>query len=130
MKIYVVWYFWTICWWHHYILLDLIYGQCYPFHAKTTSYRFTFVLVIVTPIILMLVLKLHDTRYLLWMFFWNYLAITKPWITSRFCCVFHITQFVRNVGFILKILIKYSLSWILFPMSRKSLGNSYIQVYY
>ena len=33
------------------VLLDLIYDQCYPLHAKTTSSCFTFVLVIVNPII-------------------------------------------------------------------------------
>ena len=40
------------------ISLDLIYDQCYPMHAETTSFCFTFVLVIVNPIILLLVLKI------------------------------------------------------------------------
>ena len=40
------------------ITLDLIYDQCYPLHAKTTSFCFTFVLVIFNPIILVLVLKI------------------------------------------------------------------------
>ena len=39
------------------IPLDLIYDQCYPLHAKNTSFCFTFVLVIVNPIILVLPLK-------------------------------------------------------------------------
>ena len=30
---------------------DLIYDQCYPLHAKTTSFCFTFALVNVNPII-------------------------------------------------------------------------------
>ena len=33
------------------VVLDLIYDQCYPLHAKTTRFCFTFVLVIVNPII-------------------------------------------------------------------------------
>ena len=37
---------------------DWIYDQCYPLHAKTTSVCFTFVLIIVNPIILVLVLKI------------------------------------------------------------------------
>ena len=36
----------------------LVYDQCYPFHAKTASFCFMFVLVIVNPIILVLVLKI------------------------------------------------------------------------
>ena len=40
------------------IPLDWIYDQCYPLHAKTTSFCFTFVLIIVNPIILVLVLKI------------------------------------------------------------------------
>ena len=40
------------------ISLDLIYDQCYPLHAKTTSFRFIFVLVIVNPIFVVLVLKI------------------------------------------------------------------------
>ena len=47
------------------ISLDFIYGQCYPLHGKTRSFCFTFVLIIVNPIILVLVLKLLDERYLL-----------------------------------------------------------------
>ena len=39
------------------ISLDLIYDQCYPLHVKTTCFRFTFVLVTVNPIIVVLVLK-------------------------------------------------------------------------
>ena len=46
------------------ISLDLIYGKCYPLHAKTTSFHFTCVLVIVNPIIVVLVLKntLYEVR--------------------------------------------------------------------
>ena len=33
------------------VLLDLINDQCYPLLVKTTSFCFTFVLVIVNPII-------------------------------------------------------------------------------
>ena len=40
------------------ISLDLIYDQCYPLHAKATSFRFTFVLVIVNPITVVLVLTI------------------------------------------------------------------------
>ena len=42
--------------------LDLINDQCYHLHAKTTSFCFTFVLVIVNPIILVLVLKIYLMR--------------------------------------------------------------------
>ena len=38
--------------------IDLVYDQCYSLHAKTASFCFTFVLVIVNPIILVLVLKI------------------------------------------------------------------------
>ena len=56
------------------------------------------------------------------MFLWNYLAFPKPWITSRFGCVFHINQCARNVGLILTILLKYSFSWISFPRSLTSIN--------
>ena len=49
------------------------------------------------------------------MFFWNYYVFPKLWITSRFGCVFHITQFARNVDLILTILLKHSFSWTPFP---------------
>ena len=39
------------------IPLDLTYDQYYHLHAKTTGFCFTFVLVIVNPMILVLVLK-------------------------------------------------------------------------
>ena len=91
------------------IPLDLIYDQCYSLHAKTTSFCFTFVLVIVNPIIWFLVLKIT---------WWEALVVNvlmKLLGISRFRCIFHITQFAGNVGLMLTILLKHSFSWISFP---------------
>ena len=51
------------------IPLDWIYDQCDPLHAKTTSVCFTFLLIIVNPIILVLVLKIT---------WWEVLTVNIP----------------------------------------------------
>ena len=121
MKIYVVWFFWTICWWHR-LMLPLIYPwfDLWPmlsFALKKHKLCFTFALVIFNLIFLILVLNVTWSEILVVRFFWNYLAIIKPWIIPRFGYVLHITQFVRNISLILTISVKYSFSWVLFPKS-------------
>ena len=58
------------------------------------------------------------------MFFWNYLAIPKTWITSLFGStfinyfnVFHVKLFAKNLDLILTTLLTYICSWIAFPRS-------------
>ena len=46
---------------------------------------------------------------------WNFSNF--PSHGSRFGCVYHITQFARNVGLLLTIFLKYSFSWVPFPRS-------------
>ena len=99
------------------ISLDLIYDQCYPMHAETTSFCFTFVLVIVNPIILLLVLKITWWEVLVVNVLLKLLGISQAMNYFKIWFLFYITQFVRNVGLILTILLKYSLSWIPFPRS-------------
>ena len=60
---------------------------------------------------------INNFRYLFYMFFWNYFAIPKTLITSRFGYVFHVTQLAKNIDLILTILLKYICSWIPFPRS-------------
>ena len=99
------------------IPLDLIYDQCYPLHTKATSFCFTFVLVIVNPIILLLVLKITWWEVLVVNVLLKLLGISQAMNYFKIWFLFYITQFVRNVGLILTILLKYSFSWILFPRS-------------
>ena len=124
-KIYVVWYFWTICWLHPHIPsfnvpFDFIFDQCYFLHVKTTS---VFVLrnnnfrLIKIFDVLKLSLKINRCEVLLETLLWSNFSVLKTWITSRFGYVLHINQFARTVDLILTISSRYSFSCIPFPRS-------------
>ena len=82
--------------------------------CKTTSFCFTFVLVIVNSMIWLLVLKIT---------WWEVLVVNvlmKLLGISRFRCVFHITQVARNVGLMLTISFKHNFSEVILDDTRKN----------
>ena len=104
-KIYVVWYFWTICWLHPHIPsfnipFDFIFNQCYLLHVKATSVfvlrKNNFRLIKIFDV-LKLSLKINRCEVLLETLLWSNFSILKTWITSRFGYVLHINQFARTV---------------------------------
>ena len=99
------------------IPLDLTYDQCYHLHAKTTSFYFTFALIIVNPIILVLVLKITWCNVLVVKVLLKLLGsfqamhYFKVWLCFSYHSICEICKFDTHKS------LSYSLRWISFPMS-------------
>ena len=99
------------------IPFDLIHDQCYPLHAKPTIFCFTFVLVIVNPIILFSVLKITWWELLVVNVLLKLLGISQAMNYFKVWLCFSYHWICEKCRLILTILLSYNFSWILLPRS-------------